>query len=480
MHMLRKIIIRIWDSPTFTTWGSFLIKSLSMVLILVLVLNRFSSSDVALWFLFATIFSLQNIIDLGFNPTFSRAISYARGGAGVDEIKDLRLNKEIIHQDKLNLSTLSGIISTMNKIYMYLSLILLVLMGVLGSISLLKPIEQTSNENISWVAWIIVLVASFLNLRGNKYSAYLIGMNKIALVRRWEILFSLGRLLSQLSILIFDANILSLVIATHIWTLLNVLRNRILSQKIENGIYKEFEKLPFNKAVFKSLWPSAWRSGIGMGLGYGLVQISGVVYAQFESSDEVASFLLSLRVMDAIVQFSQAPFYSKLPSLATLRSRGDLDQQRRIAKRGMTLSYISFVAACIIFGLCSDFILSIIKSDTDFVSLQFWGFLCIANLIHRYGAMHIQLYSTTNHIIWHIADGISGIIYIIVSLLLFDMLGIYSFVIGMLCGYLGFYSWYSARHSYKAFKLQLWHFDKNAVFSLLILLMFTIITINIS
>ncbi|MEH6991078.1 lipopolysaccharide biosynthesis protein [Cytobacillus firmus] len=478
MVNIRKIIHKVWDSPTFTTWGSFFVKAVSVSLVLSLVLNRFTSSEVALWFLFSTIFSLQNIIDLGFNPTFSRAIAFARGGANIDEIKDFRQNRESIREGFINISTLSGIIPTMDRIYKYLSIVLLVVMGIIGTISLQRPIDQTGNENLAWIAWGIVLFSSFFNLRGNKYSAYLIGMNFIALVRRWEILFSIGRLITQLSILLFDANILSLIIATHVWTILNVLRNRMLCNKIENGIFKDFETLKFNKLVFNSLWSSAWRSGIGMGLGYGIVQTSGIIYAQFESSKEVASFLLSLKIMETIVQFSQAPFYSKLPLLATLRSRGDIDQQRTVAKRGMTLSYFSFVAACVFFGVFSDPLLLIINSDTEFVSLQFWGLLCLANLFHRYGAMHIQLYSTTNHIIWHIADGISGIIYIMVSLLLFNLIGIYAFVVGMLCGYLGFYSWYSAKHSYNSFKLQFWNFDKNAALSFVILLIFTITTIS--
>jgi hypothetical protein len=81
----------------------------------------------------------------------------------------------------------------------------------------------------------------------------------------------------------------------------------------------------------------------------------------------------------------------------------------------------------------------------------------------RYGAMHIQLYSTTNHIIWHIANGVSGVIYLVVALVLFKQIGVYAFPVGTLAGYLGFYCWYSAMHSYGAFDLKFWEFERSAM-----------------
>jgi hypothetical protein len=88
----------------------------------------------------------------------------------------------------------------------------------------------------------------------------------------------------------------------------------------------------------------------------------------------------------------------------------------------------------------------------------------------RYGAMHINLYSITNHIINHIANGVAGIIYLVVALGLFKQIGVYAFPIGTLSGYLGFYCWYAAIHSYRAFGLKFWNFEKNTSFFPLLLL----------
>jgi hypothetical protein len=98
----------------------------------------------------------------------------------------------------------------------------------------------------------------------------------------------------------------------------------------------------------------------------------------------------------------------------------------------------------------------------------------------RYGAMHIQLYSTTNHIIWHIANGVSGVIYLIVVLILFKQIGVYSFPLGTLISYLGFYCWYSAMHSYRAFGLDFWTFERSTMLILFIFVLFYVIVMTYS
>ncbi len=66
----------------------------------------------------------------------------------------------------------------------------------------------------------------------------------------------------------------------------------------------------------------------------------------------------------------------------------------------------------------------------------------------------------TNHIINHIANGVTGIIYVIVSLIMFKFIGVYAFPVGIIVGYFGFYGWYSAKHTYNAFNLNFWSFEK--------------------
>jgi len=442
------------------TWGSFATRSLSLIVVLPLVLNRLSTSEIALWYLFSTIIGLQLLADVGFSPTFSRVIAYGMGGLSTFEIKDLRDFKKSPALAEANWETIEKICSTMRAIYLRLTVISIFLLVTIGTWAMFRPISKMSDTRWGWAAWAVILITSGFTLFGNSYSSYLQGLNQIALLRRWEILTSLGAIGTSLIVLLAGGGLLGLIISNQGWLILNVLRNRWLCSTINNGRFQNFTHKKIDPIVFQAVWPSAWRSGLGIFMGYGLVQLSGVIYAQFGTASGVASYLLALRLMQIVSQFSQAPFYSKLPLLARFRSEGNLEKQIQLAKRGMTLGYWTYVAGFIGLGVLATPLLTLISSNAEFVSPLLWGIMGLSMFAERYGAMHLQLYSTTNHIIWHIAHGVSGVIYLVVSLALFKQIGVYAFPIGTLAGYLGFYCWYAAMHSYRAFGLKFWDFEK--------------------
>jgi O-antigen/teichoic acid export membrane protein len=468
---------RIWNSPTLMTWGSFATRSLSLIVVLPLILNRLSTSEIALWYLFSTIIGLQLLADVGFSPTFSRVIAYGMGGLSTFEIKDLRNIEQSVSLAEPNWQTIENICSTMRAIYLRLTVISILLLSTIGTWAMLRPISKMSDTRFGWIAWGLILLVSSYSLLGNSYSSYLQGVNQIALLRRWEILTSLGAIVTSIIFLLAGGGLLGLIIANQGWLILNILRNRWLCSTINNGGFQNFTHKKIDPIVFQAVWPSAWRSGLGAFMGYGLVQLSGVIYAQFGTASGVASYLLALRLMQTISQFSQAPFYSKLPLLAKLRSEGNLEQQVQVAKKGMTLAYWTYVAGFIALGLLGTPLLRLIGSNAEFVTPLLWGVMGLSMFAERYGAMHIQLYSTTNHIIWHIANGVSGFIYVVVALALFKEVGVYAFPLGTLVGYLGFYCWYAAMHSCRAFRLNFWEFERSVMLiPLVTMLTFTMLT----
>jgi hypothetical protein len=118
----------------------------------------------------------------------------------------------------------------------------------------------------------------------------------------------------------------------------------------------------------------------------------------------------------------------------------------------------------------------LVGSKTPFVAGEVWGMLGLAILFERIGAMHLQLYSTTNHVVWHIANGISGTIMLIVIPIAYQWFHIMGFPLGILIGYVAFYVPYSMRLSYRAFSLKVGDIDLAAsVLPVLILAMLELV-----
>ena len=454
------------------TWMSYSTRALSLFVVLPLILKNFTVPEISLWYLFSSIIALSSLADFGFRSTFSRVIAFAIGGAIDVGVYKGDTSAEV---QKPNWRLVEKICSNMNFIYMFLTLFLLLLYSTLGSLLLVKPISLVKNTNEAWTSWWIIVFTSGIRFYGTTYANYLEGLNKIALVRRVESLMSLGTIVTSIIVLILGGTILELVIAIQIWTVLNVFRNWYLTRIIEEGKFRYFNFQVFEKEFFLKIWKPAWRSGISGLMSNGLTHLSGLLYAQIGSVDIVAGYLLALKLINQVKEISMAPFYSKIPLFSRFRVEGELFKLLKYAKKGMFVSHLVFVAGVILIAVFSDEILLKIGSNVDFVSNKFWILLSFAFFIHRYGAMHMQLYLTTNHVISHIADSVSGIIFLLVAFLTINSLGIYAIPLGMLAGYLGFYSWYSAYHSLDSLKVSFLQFEMStSLFPLSLLIIYFI------
>ena len=76
-----RAVTRLWRSPTITTWGVSALRIARFLSVTALILNKFSTAEVALWFLFASLVTMGQLADAGFSPTFSRMSAFVMGGA---------------------------------------------------------------------------------------------------------------------------------------------------------------------------------------------------------------------------------------------------------------------------------------------------------------------------------------------------------------------------------------------------------------
>jgi O-antigen/teichoic acid export membrane protein len=341
----------------------------------------------------------------------------------------------------------------MRKIYTGIGLVFSLLLISIGTIALNKPINEVNNIFDAWLAWSIICIIAVIEFQGKIYKNYLEGLFKVALVKRVETLFRVGSIVTSLLVLTFAPTLLNLVIANRIWSIFNVLRDRYLARKVNDEVFKSFKPQPFSKELFSDIWKPAWRSGLSGVMSNGLTQLTGVLYAQVGISASLASYLMGLKIINEIRNFSNASFYSKIPVLAKLRAKGDIKQLIQVARKNINIAYTIFFLSVLGIGLFSDRLIEFIGSETAFVSADLWWLLGIAFLIHRIGGFQMQIYVSTNHIISHWVDGISGIIFLTTTFLLLDSFGVYAFVYAMILSYGTIYFFVSSFYSFKSLNL---------------------------
>lgn len=468
----RNLLLRGWNSPTVTTWASFAAKSLGMVLVLPMILTHFTTAEIAVWYLFISIIGLLILLDLGFSPTFIRAIAQATAGSRQLMIADRGVGHDFESSDKL----IEQLVYLMKFIYLVMALVGIVLLSTMGSYFIYNAAKHEMVAQTIYASWAIIIAVGFLQLYGFVFSNYLQGMNEVALVRRWEAITSLLGVFTGYIILFNGGSFLSVVVGTYVWNLISFIRNYWLCYRHDNILFKSFFSLHYSRDLFKACWPMVWKSGLGVLFSQGIVQMSSLVYVGRIETKTLAMYLLSLNLLFQLRNFAMAPFYSKIPMLAKLFAQGNMEEVRQLARKNMRWSHMAFVLGFIGLGLSAPWLLQRINSNSVFASPGLWCLMGVGFFVERYGAMHIQVYSLSNKIIWHLVNGVSGILILIFSIMTLPVMGVYAFPFGVLAGYTCFYAWYTARFSLRFLKVEFWNFELTvSLLPLLILLVFTII-----
>ncbi len=403
--------------------------------------------------------------------TFTRFIAYAMGGVETASSSSERR----ITSGEPNREYLKRVVGTQQVLFNWMSLIVFFLLISVGSWTLLNPIKQLAHPTDGWIAWVLVIIGTTINFWGNAYAVYLQGINRITEFRRYETFFSLGSILGSSIVLLWDANLMTLIAINQFWVIASVARNRYLCIKYNEGGFEQNNKVIFDRIILCEIWPSAWKSGLGVLMSYGLIQSSSLFYAQNSHIAQVSSYLFAMRVMQLILTFAQAPFYSKLPILSQLYAKGKTVEIIQLAQTGMMRAHWVFVIGVVSVAILASPIMKLIGSQILFVDPKLWALISLSFFIERYGAMHLQLYSISNQIVWHIANGMTGTIYIICTLWLYRSIGVYSFPISLIISYSMFYTWFSTLKSVREFKMDLWKFETRSALIPVIIIIFTVV-----
>ena len=444
---------RLWNSPTFTTSGSIATRLLGLSVLLPIALHKLSVEEANLWFLFSAVVGLLSLVDFGFSNTFTRFVAYSRRDSSPTEdvfVDNQRLRDAV--------ESPGQIIGAMRWVYLRLGVASLVIMAILGTAAVAGPIAQIADGTAPWVSWCIVALSSSFVIFSGMYSAYLTGKEMIPEFRRWEILVGAVSTLVAILALLLGGGLLELVIVTQAGLVASALINRglaIASSEKEHWTSRN----PVDKGVLHVVWPVTWRSGVGIIMSAGIIQGTGIAYAQIAPAHESAPYLFALRLIQTARIFANVPFYTRLPTLAKEYASGATDRVIAIARTGMARTSWTFVAFIIAVGFLAPTVLDLIDSNTQFVSLAVWMLLGLSVFIERVGAMHLQLSSVTNEIVWHIANGVAGLVMLIVIPIAYLQYGLIGFPLGIMAGYLLVYAPYSMYKSYRAFDLSVLSID---------------------
>lgn len=471
-------VSKLWNSPTLMTWGNFLSSSGKLLIFTPLILTTYNVDEIAFWYLLLTINSFAIVIDFGFYPTFSRVISYVFNG--LDKVSDISDRSNLTKGKNPAWGFMEHVYGTINSTYFFLSILVLGVVYFGSFTSVNTVIQRVSDQSYLWTSYYIFLISVVLSFLARRSDTIIIGTNHVALINRWNIINNILNSISSILIVYFKFGIEWLAVNQLVFSILLVLRNYFLEIYICQKRFKNFVFFGFDLEIFKWVWGPTWRSGLGILSSTGLTQVTGIIYTNMSSSFQLASYLITLKLVVTISAFSRAPFYSKIPVFSGLRVQNEISQLVHKTRSAMLKSLWVFVIGISTLFFLGDYLLVLIESNTELESPLFIIFMAFIWFFERHHAMHAQIYSTTNKIPFYKMMIISGIINVVLMYILVPRIGVWGFPTSLAISNLLINNWWNVKISLSSLNQKFWpYFKVSSLPPLIILLLLSIIKLII-
>jgi O-antigen/teichoic acid export membrane protein len=359
MQIGRKDII--WN------YAATFLKIASSVLLLPFILRKMPSEMVGIWSVFMTITAFSGLLDFGFNPSFTRSITYVFSG-----VSTLKINgfESVSTENKpVDYSLLKGVIIAMRWFYLRMAIVLFLLLAILGTYYIYSLLlHYNGNHQEVYIAWTLLCLISTYNLFTLYYDSLLqgkglvkrskqisiIGQTVYIIVAAFMILFGYGL------VAIVSAQITSVVIVR--WFSYRSFFTREIKQKLH--ISKPRPK----KEVIKAIYPNALKIGL-TSLGGFMVQRSAIIIGSlYLSLKQIASYGITVQLLSVIAGLAGIYTATYQPKIAQLRITNNNTEIKEIYLKGQIVLLFTYLAGGLVLLIAGEWALKLIGSQTQLIS----------------------------------------------------------------------------------------------------------------
>lgn len=414
------------------------------LILLPFILHKMSSETVYIWNIFQTITYLVLMIDFGFQPSFSRSISFIFTG-----VKSFQKNGvEKVQSSEVDYAMLQDTIRVMKRLYRWLALGIFTLLLTAGTAYFFFLLSKYNGDRTdATIAWFMLIAINSFNLYTYYYDALLQGKGYVLRIQQITIAAQSAYVLTAIVLIecglgltaIVCAQLINLVIKrffAHRVFYTADMQNRLAAFQGEKNTKREHE-------ILTALAPNAIRSGL-TGLGGFLVNRSSLfIGGAFISFEVMACYSITMQVLDILNRCSTVVYRSYTPKLAEARAHKDYFSLGQYYRYNVLSILILYVAGGIAWILLGNWALGIIGSQTQFLATNMLMLLLLISFLevnHSTAAGFIQADNRIPFFIPSLLSG-AGAITLLYLFLQFTSLGIWALIMAPGIAQLAYQNW---------------------------------------
>jgi O-antigen/teichoic acid export membrane protein len=399
------------------------------VVLLPFILHKLPADEVGIWAVFVSITSFVGLLDFGFNPSFTRNVTYVY--SGVNSLKTIGCDQEP-DINKINYSLLKGLLHAMRWFYFRMSLVIFVLLLTFGTYYIKNIIIEYEGSHFRiYIAWIILCLISTYNTYTLYYESLLLGKG---LVKKSKQIIIIGHViyLSLTAILILNGFGLIAIVSAQ---LTSVIITRYLSYKL---FFDPVTKNEINSTtaesrttILKAIYPNAIKVGL-TSLGGFLVNKSSVIIGSlFLTLEEIASYGISYQIITLISSFGGIYIFTFLPLIIKHRTNRDIISIKTIYLKGIFMLVFTYLVCGVILVIFGNRILDILDSNTRLLSQFVLVLALLTSFLETNHSLAANVLLTKNEVPFFRASLLSGafVVIFLFGFLNFTSMGVISLVL---------------------------------------------------
>jgi hypothetical protein len=432
---------RLLNNIAINSWVSQFIQLGTNLFILPIILIKFNSPEVALWFFLQTLIGFGLLADSGFGSNLTRAVSYFKAGSKDIVEKDVKVELIGINPNYIGLNNLYY---TSKLIYNVLSFISVGILFFVGFWTTKNLISLTTDSRVGLSSFYIVIVTCFIQIFNIRQISFLTGLGHVVLLKRVDSLFGILKFISLLVLLLLVPRLDYLFIAILIIQLLKNIIIKLIVKKRLITLGVELKRSKFNVKIFKQIWKPTWKTSLMNISAYLINFSSSLVIVQITNASIIVDFLFTQRIFNFITNISINPFYSKIPHLASLfvkDRREDLFKTFSVYHGLSILVYSIGAIATLFFG---NYILDtfIENSSARLISTPLLLIFIVTLLLELNHSIFAGLYLITNDVPFVIPSIVSGVTIFLLSYFGVPYFGLEAVILTPFIVQLCFNNWY--------------------------------------
>jgi hypothetical protein len=344
----------------------------SGVILLPLVLHKLPTPELGMYYVLMAQVALVPLVDFGFGPTIGRFVSYAMGGAKTIQAQGIA-QPGASHAP--NYKLVWELLSASRILYRYLTLALLVIVGIAGTLAVELRVHETACPNLTRLAWAATLLSTLFDIYSSYWGLFLRSMNQVLVGVRIGLVAYVLRLTVTGVLLVCGGGLLSMPLGALVGTVVGRWWAGAKCRQLLAG-QPPTEKAEAKK-LFAILWPNSWRTGVQMVAGYltanGNTQICNYMF----DLSATAQYGLSVQLVGVASGMACVWTAVKWPIVGQYVARHDYQALQRMLRPRVWLQNLSFLFMAAVLVLCGPYLLKLFGSGKQMLPA---GWVCLMSL----------------------------------------------------------------------------------------------------